>query len=85
MQEMAYFREARLRAGSNVKTLRLAAGLTQESLAQRLGVGWRHLQKIEAGEINLTLRTLCRCADVFCVDVSRMLDTPNTEEANGTS
>ena len=51
-------------------------------LAQQIGVGWRHLQKIEAGEVNLTLRTLCRCADVFGVDVSRILVQTGADVTN---
>lgn len=56
--------------GRTVRGLRVARGLTQEALALRVGMGWRHLQKIEAGEVNLTLRTLCRFASVLEVDIS---------------
>lgn len=36
--------------GSNVAQARLAAKLTQEALAEQLGVSARYLQSIEAGE-----------------------------------
>lgn len=36
----------------NLKQARKAAGLTQQQMADRLGVGLRHYQKIEAGETN---------------------------------
>lgn len=37
-------------------------GLTQEEVADVLGMAVRHYQKIEAGELNITLRTLARVA-----------------------
>lgn len=41
--------------GARVREIRLAAGLTQEGLAERLGVTPRYLAGIERGERNLTL------------------------------
>ena len=35
-----------------MREARLAAGLTQEKMAEELGVGLRHYQKIEAGDSN---------------------------------
>ena len=35
----------------NLKKARKAAGLTQQALADRLGIGLRHYQKIEYAEI----------------------------------
>ena len=40
----------RSRFGSNVAEARLAVGLTQEGLAEKVGVSARYLQSIEAGE-----------------------------------
>ena len=34
----------------NLKQARKAAGLTQQAMADRLGVGLRHYKKIESGE-----------------------------------
>ncbi|MFZ4580163.1 MAG: helix-turn-helix domain-containing protein [Myxococcota bacterium] len=82
MEDAAHFSDVRALAGLNIKALRVSADMTQEQLAQRLGCGWRHLQKIEAGEVNLTLRTLCRCSAVFGVDVSTLLAASQTEDAN---
>jgi transcriptional regulator with XRE-family HTH domain len=33
----------------NVVRLRNAAGLTQEALAEKIGISWRYFQSIEAG------------------------------------
>lgn len=38
----------------DIKAKRKAAGLTQEKAAELLGIGTRHLQKIEAGHATLT-------------------------------
>lgn len=41
--------------GARVREIRLAAGLTQEGQAEKLGVTPRYLAGIERGERNLTL------------------------------
>lgn len=46
--------------GRNVYRLRLRAGLTQERLAERVGVDLRSLQRIEAGSWNMTVDYLDR-------------------------
>jgi len=40
----------RSRFGANVAQARISAGLTQEALAEKLGVSARYLQSLEAGE-----------------------------------
>jgi predicted transcriptional regulator len=44
--------------GENMMRLRLALGLTQQEAAQRAGLHWRHLQKIETGKCNCCLSSL---------------------------
>jgi transcriptional regulator with XRE-family HTH domain len=58
---------ARLRDG------RKARGWTQEDAAEHCGLVTRHYQKLEAGEINMTLATLERLCDAFGVDASDLL------------
>lgn len=41
-----------MRLGANVRRERVAKGMTQQRLADVLGVDIRSLQRIEAGEIN---------------------------------
>lgn len=48
--------------GRRINELRGAAGLTQEQLAERVAIDAKDLQKIEAGEVNITFRTLVRLA-----------------------
>jgi transcriptional regulator with XRE-family HTH domain len=61
------------RLRSNVRSLRHAAGLTLKKAAERAEMHWRHWQKIEAGEVNLTLQTLVRVAEALRVDVAALL------------
>jgi transcriptional regulator with XRE-family HTH domain len=60
--------------GRSINRLRNAAGLTQESLAERAGIDIRSLQRIEAGEWNMTidyldrLRTALQCRWVDLIE-----------------
>ena len=45
-----------------VRRQRDSLGLTLEQAAHEAGLHWRHRQKVEAGEVNVTLRTLARIA-----------------------
>jgi transcriptional regulator with XRE-family HTH domain len=47
--------------------------LTQEEVADILGMAVRHYQKIEAGELNITLRTLARVASAVRTSPSDLL------------
>lgn len=46
--------------GRNVKRLRRGAGLTQERLAEKAGIGPRYLQRIENGTFGCSLAVLVR-------------------------
>lgn len=48
------------RFGAAVREQRRRRGLTQEALAEQLGIYPRSVQKIEAGQINVPLTTLDR-------------------------
>ena len=51
----------------------LTKSLTQESLANRAGLALRHLQKIEAAQVNLTIETLAKIAAALDVDPKELL------------
>jgi transcriptional regulator with XRE-family HTH domain len=57
--------------GVNMKRIRVALGLTQGEAGQRGGLHWRHWQKIEAGQVNVTIATL--------VGISAALETTLSE------
>lgn len=46
--------------GANLRAHRVSRDLTQDDLAHSAGLATRHLQKIESGQINVTIRTLAR-------------------------
>lgn len=43
--------------------------MTQDQLAERAGVATRHLQKLEAGTVNATFKTVAALASGLGVDV----------------
>jgi transcriptional regulator with XRE-family HTH domain len=49
--------------GTRVRELRLAKGWTLERASERMHVDFAHLQKIEAGRVNITFGTFLRIAD----------------------
>ncbi|MFZ5896783.1 MAG: helix-turn-helix domain-containing protein [Myxococcota bacterium] len=61
-----------------IAELRQRAGLTQQALAERLGVGWRYVARIERG-LNLTLSSLTRIANALGVPIRRLLDPPRAD------
>ena len=65
--------ELRYRLGHHARAARESAGLTLEEIAHRAGMHARHWQKIEAGEVNVTLRTIARVADALKIDAVRLL------------
>jgi transcriptional regulator with XRE-family HTH domain len=62
--------------GRRVAELRVKSGLTQEQLAERL-VWWpRQVQRIEAGEANLSIVAVAQLADVLGVDAQELFVQP---------
>lgn len=55
----------RTRLGGNVADLRTRQGLTQEQLAEKVGVSARYVQSLEAGEYFPSLPTLVKLKSVF--------------------
>lgn len=55
--------------GGRVRTLRQAAGLTQEQLAEKMGVSTQQIQKYESGRDNISTEKLQHLATAFSVPV----------------
>ncbi len=55
----------RERFGKNISALRIAAGLTQEQVAEKSGLSTRYWQSIEAGEYFPPLATLARIKSIL--------------------
>jgi len=60
-------RELMLQLGGNVQRLRLKRGWTQEYLAERAALDLSYTQRVERGEINVTLSSLANFADALGV------------------
>jgi transcriptional regulator with XRE-family HTH domain len=48
------------RLGSNIRRERMKGSITQEKLAEAVGLNPRTIQKIEAGSVNILVTTLLR-------------------------
>ncbi len=68
MASTRYDREAR-RLALAVRRRRRELNWTQEDAAHETRMATRHYQKPEAGKVNVTLRTLCRVAEAFELDL----------------
>jgi transcriptional regulator with XRE-family HTH domain len=66
----------RQRLSINVRAMRYAAGLTLKKASERAEMHWRHWQKIEAGEVNVTLLTLARLGESLGADPADLLREP---------
>jgi len=64
-------------AGINIRAYRKARGVSQEELADALGVHRTYMGGVERGERNLTLRSLERLAERMGVDPLTLLTPPD--------
>jgi transcriptional regulator with XRE-family HTH domain len=66
------FKDEAKALGERVRELRETRGWTLERAAEETTVDWKHWQKIESGQINLTLVTLVRIAEGFDVSLAEL-------------
>lgn len=66
--------------GRRLRDARLAAGLTQEALAQQIGVGRTSVTNIECGAQQVSLRTLYAIAAALDTAPTALLPDPDPEE-----
>ncbi len=62
--------------GRNIRRLRQERGLSQEDLADEIGVHRTYMGGVERGERNLTLRSLERLAERLGVSPLSLLEDP---------
>ncbi len=65
----AAFNELQKLLAINLRSLRNRKELTQEEAAEATGLNWRHWQKLEAAEVNVTLSTLAKICRGLEVDI----------------
>jgi transcriptional regulator with XRE-family HTH domain len=69
--------------GYRIRELRKARDLRQEDMA-KFGLSYKYYQRIEAGKVNMTLKTLEKIADALGVDAAELLALPlaKSQEVN---
>ena len=61
------------KVSKNIQRLRIEKGYTQETFAEKMGVSWSYVSKLESGILNLSLGKLVELADYLDVDVRELL------------
>ncbi len=74
-QGSRYLAETRA-LGARVRELREKRGWTLERAAEAMDLDLKHLQKVEAGKLNVTLVTLVRIAEGFSVPLATLFPPP---------
>ena len=69
-----YKRELRS-VGLRVRALRQERDWTLEEFSARSGVDWKHVQKIESGQINVSFVTILRIATGFDVPIAALFES----------
>ncbi|WP_332691910.1 helix-turn-helix domain-containing protein [Bosea sp. (in: a-proteobacteria)] len=68
--------DIRMVIAANARALRLAKGLTQAQVAQRLGVDRAHVSALEMGQRNPTAVSLWEIAQALEITVSDLVQDP---------
>lgn len=69
------------RVGQNIKAARLAAGITQECLAELVGVHWQTISGIERGRYPFAVTSFVRIAQHLGVSADSLLEGINPPDA----
>lgn len=69
--------------GANVRRYRLAADMTQASVAERMGVDRAYISALERGERNPTAISLWQTAEALGVRVADLFDEGVNPDATG--
>lgn len=62
------------RLGKRVRAVRSEAGLTQEKVAEKAKLDPKHLQAIEAGQVNVTVASLVGLAKALRVKLADLFE-----------
>ncbi|NEI71016.1 helix-turn-helix domain-containing protein [Rhizobium lusitanum] len=68
--------------GANVRRIRVAMGLSQEKLAEQLGVTFQQVQKYEKGTNRISASRLVLIAGALRVDINDLFAGANVENAS---
>ena len=64
----------------NVRRLRHDRGWTQEDLADRVGLSARYVGQIERAQASMTITVLGRIANVFEIEVAKLVTRPRNRQ-----
>ncbi|MDU0343786.1 helix-turn-helix domain-containing protein [Bosea rubneri] len=70
--------DVRQTLGKNMRRIRVAAGLSQDEIAVRMGVEQTYVSGLERGVRNPTLTTLERAAMALNVKITELLERPSS-------
>jgi transcriptional regulator with XRE-family HTH domain len=71
--------DIRMVFGRNLRRCRLAAGLSQEAVAERMGVDRAHVSSMERSQQNVTLLTIWQAAEALGRRPAEFLDEEAAE------
>ena len=66
--------------GRRIKEIRTNRGLTQEYLAEKIGVGQRNLSKIECGNNFVTAETLAKILKTLNIEAKELFDFSHNQD-----
>ncbi len=66
--------------GAIVRAKRMELDLTQQELAERSGITQAHISRIESGEYNSSVVTVCRLAKALHIPVESLLQSATDGE-----
>lgn len=67
--------------GTALRNLRRSAGLSQQAIAQRIGVAYQQIQKYEAGKNRISASRLWDFAQILGAPVASFFPDPRSEDA----
>ena len=69
--------------GRHIRSIRIASGLSQTELGQRVGVSFQQVQKYERGANRISASTLVLLADALGVSAAELLRMAGAEPTGG--
>lgn len=73
MASLPAFENARQNLAANLARFRATRRWSQQQAADAIGIDLKHLQKLEYGAMNPTLRTVVAVSEAFGVSLARLL------------
>ncbi len=59
--------------GERIRTYRKAAGMSQNDLAQKVGMHYAYIGQVERGEKNMTIKTLCKISEALGIPPENLI------------